>query len=82
MARVMESLWTSRPRWSVMACMVWLSVRVYWTNPNGSPAASEDVRAALPARATRDSRNGNHIALFNPEPHGRLWPVSHKVWAT
>jgi hypothetical protein len=23
--------------------------------------------------------NGNHTALFNPGPHGRLWPVSHKV---
>jgi hypothetical protein len=81
MAMVMESLWTSRPRWSVMAGMVWLSVRVYWTNQNAYPAWSEDVRAALPTRAIRDSRNGNHTASINPGLRGRWSPASHKVSA-
>ena len=26
--------------------------------------------------------NGDHTALINPSTHGRLWPVSHKVWAS
>jgi hypothetical protein len=59
--------------------MVWLLVRIHMMNQNAYPAVSEDVLAALPTRATRDPMNGNHTALFNPEPHGRLWPVSHKV---
>ena len=50
-------------------------------NQNAYPALCEDVLAALPTRATRDRMNGNHTASFNPLTHGRLWPVSHKVYA-
>ncbi len=76
-----QSLWTSRPIWSVMVFMVWLLVRVYLTNPNAYPAQSEDVRAALPTRATRDIMNGNHTVRINPASRGLrlVWPVSHKV---
>jgi len=48
-------------------------------NQNAYPALSEDVLAALPTRATRETMNGNHTASFNPLTRGRLWPVSHKV---
>jgi hypothetical protein len=54
-AGVMESLWTSRPRWSVIALRVWLLVRIHVMNQNDSPAVSEDVLAALPTRATRET---------------------------
>jgi hypothetical protein len=43
MAVVMESLWTSRPRWSVIDDMVWLFVRIHMMNQNAYPAACEDV---------------------------------------
>ena len=79
MAMVMESLWTSRPRYSVIAFMVWLSVRVHLMNQNVYPAHSEDVIAALPIRATRVLMNGNHTALFNPEGDDAVRAVSHKV---
>ena len=79
MAMVMESLWTSRPRYSVIAFMVWLSVRVHLMNQNVYPAHSEDVLAALPIRATRVLMNGNHTALFNPEGDDAVRAVSHKV---
>jgi hypothetical protein len=59
--------------------MVWLSARVYV--PNAYLAASEDVLAALPARATRDIMNGNPTALFNPRAADPVWVVNHKVYA-
>src|SRR5262245_22018 len=65
MAMVMESLWTSRPRWSVIDDMVWLLVRIHMMNQNAYPAHSEEVLAALPTRATRVLMNGNHTAFFN-----------------
>ena len=68
---VMESLWTSSPRCSVIVCMVWLLVRIHMMNQNVYPAHSEDVLAALPTRAIRDPMNGNHTAFFNPEGRGR-----------
>src|SRR4051794_12297290 len=55
MAMTMESLWTSRPRYSVIAFMVWLSVRIQLMNQNVYPAQSEDVL----------DRNHQHHALFN-----------------
>jgi hypothetical protein len=79
MAMVMESLWTSRPRYSVIAFMVWLSVRVHLMNQNVYPAHSEDVLAALPTRATRVLMNGNHTAFFNPRAAVAVRAVSHKV---
>src|SRR5215831_15540572 len=79
MAMVMESLWTSRPRWSVIDDMVWLLVRIHMMNQNAYPAHSEDVLAALPTRATRVLMNGNHTALFNPRAANAVCAVSHKV---
>ena len=79
LAMVMESLWTSRPRWSVMRFMVWLFVRFTLMNQNAYPATCEDVLAALPIRATRANMNGNHTALFNPLADRGGWAVSHKV---
>ena len=67
----MESLWTSRPRWSVIASMVRPTVSIHLMNQNASPAHSEDELAALPIRATRDNMNGNHTAFFNPQGRGR-----------
>jgi type IV secretory pathway VirB3-like protein len=65
MATVIESLWTSRPIYSVIAFMVWLSVCIHLMNQNAYPAHSEDVLAALPTRATRVIINGNHTAFLN-----------------
>ena len=48
-------------------------------NQNVYPAACEDVLAALPTRAIRDNRNGNHTALFNSEAEDAMRAVSHKV---
>ena len=79
MAMVMESLWTSRPRYSVIVWMVWLSVRVHLMNQNVYPAHSEDVLAALPIRATRVLMNGNHTTFFNPVGDDAVRAVSHKV---
>ena len=76
---VMESLWTSRPRWSVILLMVWLLVRVYMMKQNVYLAHSEDVLAALPTRATRDNMNGNHTAFFNARAADAVRAVSHKV---
>jgi hypothetical protein len=59
--------------------MVWLLVRIHLMNQNAYLAMSEDVLAALPTRATRVNMNGNHTASINPELHGWLWPISHKV---
>src|SRR5215467_8290866 len=78
MAMVMESLWTSRPRYSVIAFMVWLSVRVHLMNQNVYPAHSEDVLAALP-QATRVLMDGNHTAFFNSTGDEAVRAVSHKV---
>jgi hypothetical protein len=61
------------------ACIVWWSVCVVETNPNACPAACGDVRAALPSKATRDSRNGEHTAICNPVDKGVVRAVSHKV---
>ena len=59
--------------------MVWLSVRIHLINQNVSPAASEDVLAALPIQATRVLMNGNHTAFFNPKAEDAVRAVSHKV---
>ena len=59
--------------------IVWLFVRVHMMNQNVSPAASEDVLAALPTRATRVTMNGNHTAFFNPQAEHTVGAVSHKV---
>jgi hypothetical protein len=48
-------------------------------NQNVYPAHSEDVLAALPIRATRDTMNGNHTTFFNPIPEDAVRAVSHKV---
>ena len=49
-------------------------------NQNAYLARSEDVLAALPTRATRDTMNGNHTSFFNPAKAGRpARAVSHKV---
>ena len=79
MEMVMESLWTSRPRYSVIADMVWLFVRIHMMNQNAYPAACEDVLAALPTRATRVTMNGNHTAFFNLRAEHAVSAVSHKV---
>ena len=49
-------------------------------NQNAYPALCEDVLAALPTRATRDTMNGNHTALFNSLAAAAVRAVSHKVW--
>jgi hypothetical protein len=59
--------------------MVWLLVRIHLMNQNVSPAYSEDVRAALPIRATRVTMNGNHTAFFNSRAEDAVRAVSHKV---
>src|SRR5271169_5729336 len=79
MAMAMESLWTSKPKYSVLLLMVWLIVRVYRTNQNAYLAHSEDVLAALPTRATRVPMNGNHTPFSNPAAQNAVRPVSHKV---
>ena len=80
-AMVVESLWTWRPRYSVIADMVWLLVPIHVMNQNAYPARSEDVLAALPTRATRVLMDGNHTAFFNPIAQDAVRAVSHKVWA-
>jgi type IV secretory pathway VirB3-like protein len=79
MATVIESLWTSRAIYGVIAVMVWLFVRIHMMNQNAYPAACEDVLAALPTRATRVIMNGNHTAFFNPEAGQAARAVSQKV---
>ena len=59
--------------------MVWLSIRVHMMNQNAYPAQSEDVLAALPTRATRAIRNGNHTTFFNSRAEDAVRAVSHKV---
>jgi hypothetical protein len=48
-------------------------------NQNAYLAHGEDVRAALPIRATRVIMNGNHTALFNLRATDAVRAVSHKV---
>ena len=48
-------------------------------NQNAYPAQSEDVLAALPTRATRANKNGNHTTFFNPVADLAVCAVSHKV---
>ncbi len=48
-------------------------------NQNAYPAASEDVLAALPTRATRDNMNRNHTSFFNPRAAEAVRADSHKV---
>ena len=76
---MIESLWTSRPRYSVISFMVWLTVSIHMMNQNVSPAYSEDVLAALPIRATRVNINGNHTSLFNSRAADAVRAFSHKV---
>ena len=79
MAMGMESLWTARPRWSLIAFMVWLSVRIQLMNQNASPAYARTFVRLCPLGQSAIPMNGNPTALINPLTHGRLWPVSHKV---
>ena len=65
MVMVMKSWWTSRPRSSVIAFMVWLLVRIHVMKQNVGPAPGEGVLAALPTRVTRVLRSGNHTGFFN-----------------
>jgi hypothetical protein len=62
-----------------MAFMVWLFVRIHVMNQNAYPAAGEGVLAALPTRAIRANRNGNHTAFFNSIAEDAVRAVSHKV---
>jgi hypothetical protein len=48
-------------------------------NQNVYPRPSEDVRAALPSRATRVNMNGNHTTFFNLGAADTVRAVSHKV---
>jgi len=48
-------------------------------NQNEYPAHGEDVLAALPIRATRVIRNGNHTAFFNSRTEDAVRAASHKV---
>src|SRR5436190_22512378 len=67
MAMTMESLWTSRPRYSVIAFMVWLSVRVvHLMNQNVYPAHSEDVLAALPIQGNPRINGRQPHHFFQP----------------
>ena len=50
-------------------------------NQNASLAEYEDVLAALPIRATRDTMNGNHTSFFNSRTAGVAHALSHKVSA-
>ena len=79
MAMTIESLWTSSPICSLIALMVWLFVCVHSMNQNDSPAYSEDVLAALPARATRDLINSSHTTIFNLQTAAVTPSNSHKV---
>ena len=54
-------------------------VRFTLMNQNVYPAHSEDVLAALPIRATRANKNGNHTTFFNPKAEDVVRAVSHKV---
>jgi hypothetical protein len=81
MAMVVESLWTSSPRYSSIGFMVWLTVSIHSMNQNAYPATSGDVLAALPTRATRDNMNGNHTTFCNPRAADTAGAVSHKVSA-
>jgi hypothetical protein len=60
--------------------MVWLLVRIYTMNQNAYLARYEDVLAALPSKATRDTMNGNHTNFFNPLAEDAVRAVSHKVY--
>ena len=48
-------------------------------NQNAYPAASGDVLAALPTRATRVLMNGNHTTFSTPAAADAPGAVSHKV---
>jgi hypothetical protein len=69
----------SRPMYSVIGVMVWLSVCVHLMNQNEYPAHSEAVLAALPIRATRILMDGNHTNFFNSKAENAVRAVSHKV---
>jgi hypothetical protein len=59
--------------------MVWLSVRFHVMNQNGYLAVSEDVLAARPTRATRETNELQSHRFFQPLGHQRGAAVSHKV---
>ena len=48
-------------------------------NQNAYLAVSEDVLAALPTRATRDTMSGNHTIFSTPKITLWPWAASHKV---
>ena len=79
MAMVVESLWTSSPRYSVIDFMVWLFVCIHVMNQNAYPAVNEDVLAALPTRATRAVMHGNHATFSTAKIGDVACAVSHKV---
>ena len=62
-----------------MAFMVWLSVRIQLMNQNASPAIGEDVLAAVPFRATRESNERQPHRPINPPTHSGPPLLSHKV---
>jgi hypothetical protein len=59
--------------------MVWLCVCIHVMNQNGYLAVSEDVLAALPTRATRETNERQLHHSFQPLCHDRRGAVSHKV---
>jgi len=59
--------------------MVWLFVRIDVINQNGYLAVSEDVLAALPTRATRETNERQSHRSFQPLCQDRRAAVSHKV---
>jgi hypothetical protein len=62
--------------------MVWLTESDHLMNQSAHPAESEDVPAALPTRATRDSMNGNNTTCFNRTAADAARAISHEVKAT
>jgi hypothetical protein len=75
----MESLWTFRPKWSLMASMVWLSVHIRLMNQNAFPPLSGNVLAALPIRAIRESNEWQPQRFINPLTRGCRSLASHTV---
>jgi hypothetical protein len=82
-----------RTRWAarmaqfsrLMACMVWLPVRIHLMNQNAYLACGEDVGVALPTRATRDPNERQPHRLdqpFNPRPAVARQPKGLGVTAT
>ena len=68
-ARAKQSLWTSRPTWSLLLCMVWLFVGIHSMNQNASPVRSGDVLADRPTRATRERNERQPHRLLQPSTH-------------